>query len=133
MTGAVMQRTFLYAAYGYLCFAGVLHFIIDVMSQYLRGQRAPSSETTLYYGLHSAYSLSQVLFATMALLIIRSGSDLMSQSVSFALSFLATGARGRLAGPTDHPVRLHRLAHQSGLEAAADRRGRTLPWQAHQR
>lgn len=87
-----MQRTFLYAAYGYLCFAGVLHFIIDVMSQYFRGQRTPSSETTLYYGLHSAYSLSQVLFAAMALLIIRSGSDLMSQNVSFALSFLATAA-----------------------------------------
>jgi hypothetical protein len=43
-----MHTYILYAAYGWLTWSGTLHFVIDVMSQYLRGKRAASTETTLY-------------------------------------------------------------------------------------
>lgn len=84
-----MHQKFLYAAYGVLFATGVLHFIIDVISQYVRGVRAPSPETTLYYGLHSAYSLGQVVFGLLAILVVHSGSRLMSQPVGLALGFIA--------------------------------------------
>lgn len=63
----------LYAAYGWLLLTGVLHIGIDVVSQYVRARRVPGPETTLYYGLNSAYGLSQILFALMGLLAIRNG------------------------------------------------------------
>lgn len=34
-----MHRNLLYAAYGFLLLSGILHFSIDVVSQYLRGKR----------------------------------------------------------------------------------------------
>ena len=50
-----LHHTLLYAAYGWLLLSGLLQIGIDVVSQYLRGKRAPSTSTTLYYGLNSAY------------------------------------------------------------------------------
>lgn len=44
-----------------------MHFIIDVAAQYLRHKRAPGPETTLYYGLNSAFALGQVLFGLICL------------------------------------------------------------------
>lgn len=40
-----------FVAYGWLILAGLMHFIIDVVSQYLRGARVPGPEITLYFGL----------------------------------------------------------------------------------
>jgi hypothetical protein len=74
-----MSRYLPYVPYGWLLITGTLHFLIDVLSQYLRGKRVPGAETTLYYGLNSAYALGQILFALSALLVIRSGSDIMRQ------------------------------------------------------
>ncbi|MBW6527809.1 hypothetical protein KZ813_13255 [Sphingomonas sp. RHCKR7] len=62
-----MARYLTYAAFGWLTFTGVMHFAVDVVSQYLRGKRAPGPETTLYYGLNSAFALGQVLFGLMCL------------------------------------------------------------------
>ena len=55
-----MHRNLLYAAYGFLLLSGILHFSIDVVSQYMRGKRTPGSEATLYYGLNTAYALGQL-------------------------------------------------------------------------
>jgi hypothetical protein len=66
-----MHKIFLYTAYGWLLLGGTLHFFIDVVSQYWRGKRVPGPEATLYYGLNSAYALGQILFAILALLVIR--------------------------------------------------------------
>lgn len=84
-----MHRTLLYATYGTLLVSGILHYIADVLSQYLRGTRAPGPETTLYYGLNTAYSIGQVVFALCALMIIRSGSTLMDSTGGIAISFAA--------------------------------------------
>ncbi len=65
-----MHKYLVYAAYGLLTFGGVMHFLVDVVAQYARGKRVPGPATTLYYGLNTAYALSQVLFGLMALLII---------------------------------------------------------------
>ena len=54
-----MHKKLLYAAYGYLLVTAVLHYLIDVVAQYVRKHRAPSAATTIYWGLHSAYSLDR--------------------------------------------------------------------------
>lgn len=84
-----MHKTLLYATYWTLLAAGVLHFTADVLSQYFRGLRKPSYETTLYYGLHSAYALGQVVFALVALHMLRNGSTLIYSGVGTAISFVA--------------------------------------------
>jgi hypothetical protein len=86
------QTAFLYAAYGWLGVGGVLHFSIDVVSQYLRGKRAPGPATSLYYGLNSAYALGQVLFALLALLAIRQGFPLLSRWSGLTLGFVAAAS-----------------------------------------
>ena len=43
-----MHKYLVYAAYGWLTFTGVMHFVVDVVSQHLRGKHVPSTETTLY-------------------------------------------------------------------------------------
>ncbi len=82
-----MRTKFLYAAYGWLLFSGVVHFTIDVLSQHLRGKRLPGPETTLYYGLNSAYALGQVLVSLLALLMLRSGTSAISHWPGFAIAF----------------------------------------------
>ena len=90
-----MRTKFLYAAYGWLLFAGVVHFGIDVVSQYVRGRRASGAETTLYYGLNSSYALGQVLVATLALLVLHNGSSPLQRWPGLSLGFVA--AAGWLA------------------------------------
>lgn len=82
----------LYGAYSWLLLSGLLHFGIDVVSQYLRGKRAPSPATTLYYGLNSTYAVSQILFAVLALFAIRQGVTAMGQWPGIALGLLAACA-----------------------------------------
>jgi hypothetical protein len=66
-----LHSPLLYGAYVWLVISGLLHFGIDVVSQYRRGKRAPGPATTLYYGLNSSYVASQILFAALALFAIR--------------------------------------------------------------
>ncbi|MEA2162135.1 MAG: hypothetical protein QOK37_262 [Thermoanaerobaculia bacterium] len=87
-----MQKLLLYTAYGWLLLASALHFCIDVVSSYWRGKRAPSVETTLYYGLHSAYTLGQILFAIVALLLIQRGVPFFREPQGWLLGFVATAA-----------------------------------------
>ena len=74
-----VRTKFLYAAYGGLLLGGVLHFGIDVVAQCLRGKRAPGPETTLFYGLNTAYALGQVMIGVLALLVLRSGSPVLGR------------------------------------------------------
>jgi hypothetical protein len=90
-----MHKRLLYGGYGFLLTSGVLHFFIDVVGQHVRHKRTPGPETTMYYGLHSAYSLGQVVFALAAFMIMRTGSDLMSRPSGQTLGFAA--ATGWLA------------------------------------
>ena len=82
----------LYGAYSWLLIGGVLHFGIDVISQYVRGKRAPAATTTLYYGLNSAYALGQFLFAALALFAIWQGVVAMGQWSGLLLGFSAASA-----------------------------------------
>jgi hypothetical protein len=54
-----MTKFFVFAAYGWLTFAGLAHLAIDVVSQHVLGIHAPGRETTLPYGLHFAYALAR--------------------------------------------------------------------------
>jgi len=87
-----MRTKFLYAAYSWLLFAGVMHFGIDVISQYLRGRRPAGPETTLYYGLNTSYAVGQVLMAALALLLLHSGSPVLYGRPGMGLGFLAAAA-----------------------------------------
>ena len=87
--GNQLHLSLLYAAYGWLLLSGTLHFAIDVVGQYARGKRLPGNATTLYYGLNSAYALSQVLFAALALLAISQGLSILGQWPGLILGFLA--------------------------------------------
>ena len=80
------------SAYLWLLLSGLLQFAIDVLSEYIRHKHTPSHETTLYYGLSSAYALSQVLFAALALFAIRHGLVAMGQWSGLTLGFLAACA-----------------------------------------
>lgn len=86
------HKIFTYIAFGWLTMAGTMHFVIDVVSQYLRGQRIPGPETTLYYGLNTAYSLGQVLFGILGLLIARQAIGILGQWPALLLCCLATAA-----------------------------------------
>ena len=46
-------------AYGWLILSGVMLFLVDVVSQHLRGVRTPSVETTYFYGMNTAAALGQ--------------------------------------------------------------------------
>jgi hypothetical protein len=84
-----MHKYALYAAYGWLSFSGTMHFAIDVLSQHLRGVRAPSTETTLYYGLHSSYALGQVVLGALGLWLTARAPNLLREPVALAVSGLA--------------------------------------------
>jgi hypothetical protein len=81
-----MHKYIVYAAYGWLALTGVLHFVVDVLSQHLRGKRSPGLETTLYYGLNSAFALGQVAFGLLGLLIAWRAMPLLSQMPMLMLS-----------------------------------------------
>jgi hypothetical protein len=84
-----MHKTLLYVAYGFLLLSAILHFCVDVVSQYIRGKRAPGPLATMYYGLNTTYAISQVLFALLALLALREGMVFMSQWPMQTLGLLA--------------------------------------------
>ena len=86
-----MHKYLVYGAYGWLAFAGTLHFLIDVVSQYLRGKRAPGPEATLFYGLNTAYALGQMLFGVLGLLVARQAFDVLGQWPAVSLSLAAAG------------------------------------------
>lgn len=60
-----MQKYLVYAAFGNLTLFGRLHFLIDVVSQHVRGAREPGPGTDLCYGPHSAYGLGQAAFGVL--------------------------------------------------------------------
>ncbi|UYB50434.1 hypothetical protein OCJ37_10355 [Xanthomonas sp. AM6] len=84
-----MHKYIVYAAYGWLALSGALHFIVDVVSQYLRGKREPGLETTLYYGLNSAFSLGQVAFGLLGVFLAWRARDLVSATPVLILSIAA--------------------------------------------
>ena len=53
-----------------------------------REKRPPGTATTLYYGLNSAYALSQVLFAALALLAISQGLIILGRRPGLIPGFL---------------------------------------------
>jgi hypothetical protein len=74
-----MRRILAYLAFTWLTLAGTLHFALDVVAQYARGKRVPGPETTLYYGLNTAYALGQVLFGLLGLLVARRAIGLLGE------------------------------------------------------
>lgn len=84
-----MYKNLMYTAFGWLVVSGVLHFAIDVVSQYLRGVRTPGVETTLYYGLNSAFSLGKVAFGLLGLYLLWRGASIVNEVPFLALSFFA--------------------------------------------
>lgn len=82
------HRTLLYIAYGSIAVTAVLHFLADVVGHHYRIAKDGGAEPSLYYGLHSAYVLGQLAFGVAGLLIVGSGSDLLSQPSGQVLSFV---------------------------------------------
>jgi hypothetical protein len=81
-----------YAAYVWLLLTGTLQFAIDVAGQYARGKRPRGAETTLYYGLNSAYAVSQILFAVLVLLALSQGLIILRRWPGLILGFLAASS-----------------------------------------
>ncbi|MET0404806.1 MAG: hypothetical protein ABW123_20485 [Cystobacter sp.] len=90
-----MHKYLVYAAYGWLTFTGVMHFVVDVVSQHLRGKHVPSTETTLYYGLHSAFALGQFVFGLLGLWLAWHALDMLKALPVVAVTLVA--AAGWLA------------------------------------
>ncbi len=84
-----MHKYIVYAAYGWLALTGILHFAVDVVSQHLRGKREPGLETTLYYGLNSAFSLGQVAFGLLGLFLAWRAMNLLTETPVLILSVAA--------------------------------------------
>lgn len=83
------------SAYGWLVAAGVLHFVVDVVSHHLRGVHEPGAETRLHDGLNSAFALGQLTFGLFGLLlswqapgVLREG-PLLPMSVVTGVAWLA--------------------------------------------
>lgn len=84
-----MHKVLVYAAYGWLSFTGVMHFIVDVAAQYLRGKRAPGVEATLYYGLNTSFALGQLLVGALGLWLAFRSREVLDELPVVALSLLA--------------------------------------------
>ncbi|NMG65164.1 hypothetical protein GPA19_09420 [Azoarcus indigens] len=84
-----MHKYLVYSAYGWLALSGTLHFVIDVLSQFLRGKRPPGMETALYYGLNSAYALGQVAFGLLGLFLAWRAMNVVSQTPVLVLTVAA--------------------------------------------
>ncbi|KAF1017205.1 MAG: hypothetical protein GAK31_00464 [Stenotrophomonas maltophilia] len=84
-----MRQVLACFSFSWLIVAGVLHFAIDVVAQFVRGVRAPGPETTLYYGLHSSYALGLVLYGSLGLLVSRQAPALLNHWPVLALTALA--------------------------------------------
>jgi hypothetical protein len=85
-----VHRILTLVAFGWLTIGGTLHFAIDVVSQYLRRVRPPGPETTLYFGLNTAYALGQILFGILAFLVTRQGMDVLGRWPGVTLCLAAT-------------------------------------------
>ncbi|WP_211168302.1 hypothetical protein [Azoarcus indigens] len=84
-----VHKYLVYSAYGWLALSGTLHFVIDVLSQFLRGKRPPGMETALYYGLNSAYALGQVAFGLLGLFLAWRAMNVVSQTPVLVLTVAA--------------------------------------------
>ncbi|PZU50023.1 MAG: hypothetical protein DI568_04805 [Sphingomonas sp.] len=84
-----MHRMLLFAAFGWLIFISITHFAIDVVSQHMRGVHPPGPERTLYYGLHSAFSLGQFAFGLMGLFVATRAVQLFAEPTLLVLALLA--------------------------------------------
>jgi hypothetical protein len=84
-----MHKYLVYTTYGWLAATGSLHFIVDVLSQWLRGKREPSVETTLYYGLNSAFALGQVAFGVLGIFVAWRAMHVLTQMPALILSLAA--------------------------------------------
>jgi hypothetical protein len=78
-----------FIAYGWLIVTGLLHFIVDVVSQYVRGVRAPGTETIYYYGMNTAYAFGQMLFGLFGLILALKAEQLVSQWPVVTLTIVA--------------------------------------------
>ncbi|WP_141499840.1 hypothetical protein [Paenibacillus luteus] len=74
-----MKMTLWIVAFGWIIISGVMIFIIDVLSQYVRGKRAPSTETTYYYGMNTAFALGEILVGLFGLILVLQAPKLMDQ------------------------------------------------------
>lgn len=86
-----MRRNLALAAYGWLAATGLLHFVIDVVAQFLRGARAPGTETMLYYGLNAAFACGQLMFGLLGLWLAWRMPQALQWPV-FALTLFAAAA-----------------------------------------
>lgn len=84
-----MHKYLVYAAFGTLTLFGTLHFLIDVVSQHVRGLREPGPATDLYYGLHSAYGLGQAAFGALGLYFEWRALPIMHEAPPLMLALLA--------------------------------------------
>jgi hypothetical protein len=84
-----MHKILVFAAFGWLTLSGSLHFAIDVVSQCLRGKHASSPETTLFYGMNTAFALGQVKFGLLGLLVAWQALDVMGRWPVISLSLIA--------------------------------------------
>lgn len=87
-----MHKYVAYFAYGFLAFTGTMHFVIDVVSQYVRGVRPPGPEATLYYGLNISFALGQVVLGAIGLWLARRDLNALRQAPFVVISLLAAVA-----------------------------------------
>lgn len=84
-----MKMILWFIAYGWVIAMGIMHFIVDVVSQYVRGVRAPSTETTFYYGMNTAFSLGQVVLGLFGLILALKAPQLLGQWPAVVLTIVA--------------------------------------------
>lgn len=87
-----IHKIFAYLTFGWIVLSGGLHFVIDVISQFIRNTRIPGYETTLYYGLHTSYALCLLLFGLLGLIIAHHTIALLDHWSFILLTALATVA-----------------------------------------
>jgi hypothetical protein len=87
-----MHKYLVCGMYGWLTFAGTMHLIIDVISGYVRGKRPAGPETTLFYGMHTAYGLGQMFVGLLGLIVARHATQVFEQWPALAFGIGAATA-----------------------------------------
>lgn len=87
-----MKNLGYFLALGWLAFGGTMHFVIDVLKQHFIHHREFNEVTRLFYGMHSAYAASQVLFAAVGLVLLLQAPDVARGTAYAIVAFAAAAA-----------------------------------------
>jgi hypothetical protein len=84
-----MSRLWYQVAFGWLAFGATMHFSIDVLKQHFISPREFNETTRNFYGMHTSFAASQMLFALLGFLLLQQAPAVLRHPGYVALTYIA--------------------------------------------